>query len=186
MVCLSEEGVEQVRVERLAKRLGVSKGSFYWHFDGRPALLDAVLDRWETVATTAIIEQVETLAGPPKDRLWTLMTITFRTSVEADRMEAALRAWAAADPPTRKTVRRVDRRRLRYVEGLLQEAGLAKPQARQRAHILYRTLVGEFVMRSSGEKPTSQRALRTLHTLLVSAPGSSGPEGRSDSRRTKD
>lgn len=165
--CLAEDGVDKVRVEALARELGVSKGSFYWHFRDRRSLLDAILEHWEQEATSDIIARVEALAGPSPDRLWALMKTTFRTPLEVDRFEASLRAWASRDPRAQGAVRKVDRRRIGYVEGLLKEAGIPRPTARHRAHLLYRALVGEFVMRSSGEKASTEAALRELHTLLV-------------------
>ncbi|MEL6184707.1 MAG: TetR/AcrR family transcriptional regulator [Myxococcota bacterium] len=168
---LAEGGVDKIRVEALARTLGVSKGSFYWHFRDRRSLLDSILARWEREATSNIIERVEALSGSPAERLKALMDITFRTPLEADRFEAALRAWAAGDERAQAAVRKVDRRRIGYVEGLLEEAGVPPAQAAHRAHLLYRTLVGEFVMRSSGEKASSARALGELRKLMLAGTG---------------
>lgn len=164
---LASEGVDRVRVEPLAKTLGVSKGSFYWHFEDRRALLDAVLEAWEEDATSAIIREMEALGGKAEDRLWALAKRTFGTPVEHDRHEAALRAWASNDEAAQIVTQRVDKRRITYVKELLEGADIPTKQARLRAQLLYRTLVGEFVMRSSGDRALGPSALRELHTLLL-------------------
>ena len=66
---LGAGGVEAVRVEPLAKDLGVTKGSFYWHFRDREALLDAVLEAWEARETDHYIKTAETDGGQPGERL---------------------------------------------------------------------------------------------------------------------
>lgn len=167
--CLAEEGIDSVRVEPLAKALGVSKGSFYWHFKDRRSLIEAMLEVWEEEATLAIIAEVEALSGRPEDRLRSLMLRTLRAPLDADRFESALRGWASQDEVAQKTLRRVDRRRLGYVTELLEEAGVSRASAQRRAHILYRTLVGEFMMRSTGEKGLSRAAIDELHNLLLPA-----------------
>src|SRR5258708_33968522 len=92
---LAEHGVDAVRIEPLAQRLGITKGSFYWHFRDRPALLAALLEEWEKEATLAIIDQVESRGGGAGARLLRLFLLT----LDADpRLERQLRAWAAGDP----------------------------------------------------------------------------------------
>jgi AcrR family transcriptional regulator len=71
---LAEHGAEAVRIERLADTLRVTKGSFYWHFKDRGALLEALLEAWQARATNAIIDQVEARGGDARTRLETLFT----------------------------------------------------------------------------------------------------------------
>ena len=75
MLVLSKKGIESVRVEPLAKMLGVTKGSFYWHFNDRRALLDAMLQSWRQRATLAIIERMERGKPDPADRLRALIAL---------------------------------------------------------------------------------------------------------------
>lgn len=166
---LGDGGVDAIKVELLAKDLGVSKGSFYWHFADRPALLQSVLERWQQTATEQIIAALESEAAPPRRRLRKLMDQVFHTPGEVDRFEAGVRAWAGTDPDVSAVVRDVDRRRVEYVEGLLLAAGIPGPEAKRRADLLYRTLVGEFVMRAHGAKGLSKRAVDSLHALLLSS-----------------
>ena len=160
-------GADAVRVEPLAKHLGVSKGSFYWHFSDRAALLDAVVDTWEQRGTLAIIEAVERGSDAPAERLWTLFEHTFGTDADVDAFETAIRAWATQNPHARKVTKRVDRRRLSFVGDLLHVAGIPRAEAKRRADLLYCTLIGEFFQRSYGKPKLERAALKSLHRLLL-------------------
>ena len=164
---LGADGIDQVRVEVLAKDLGVSKGSFYWHFEDRAALLAALLAAWELEATRSIIDEVEAAPASPRERLWALMRRVFLTPPGVDLFETAVRAWAARDEAARGVVGRVDRQRVRYVKGLLGQLGLSAAESRRRAELMYRALIGEFVLRSYGTRPISGASLRALHETLV-------------------
>ena len=156
-----------MRVERLAKSLGVSKGSFYWHFDDRAALLAAVVNAWEQRSTLTVIEDVERDAAEPGAKLWALFEQVFGTPTSLDAFEAAVRSWAGHDEAVKKVVRRVDKRRLRFVAELLVEAGLPKQESMRRSELLYCTLIGEFVRRTYGGSKLDRAALRSLHDMLL-------------------
>lgn len=163
---LATHGIDHVRVEPLATQLGVSKGSFYWHFANRDALLAAVLDFWQSQGTEAIIAAVD--AAPPgsKERLHTLIRQTFGQP-QHDGIELGIRAWATRDGDVRATVEKVDERRLDYVAALLSEFGLNSTTARTRAALMYRTLIGEFTLRSHGHPPLDDTALSALTVSMV-------------------
>ncbi len=165
LALLARRGVAAVRVEPLAVVLGVTKGSFYWHFSDRRALLDAVLAEWERRATAAVIGHVESAAGRPAERLARLFTLIAR-SRKAPAVEQAVRAWGAVDPRARRVLARVDTRRVAYVRGLLQGQGLPPALARRRAQLLYRTVIGEFTWVSHGGAPAGPGPWRELVRLL--------------------
>lgn len=156
-VALADGGVDALRVEPLAERLGVTKGSFYHHFANRRALHVAMLDAWERRGTTEIIDDVDAVGSTPADRLRHLAHRTMRPEPTNDAIENAIRAWAATDDVAAAAIRRVDERRLTYTAALLRAVGMSPAQARRRARLLYRVLIGEFVWRSSGG-PTATRA----------------------------
>jgi AcrR family transcriptional regulator len=167
---LCETGWQDVRISTLCSRLGVTKGSFYWHFEDHEALLLAVLAAWEEAGTDQIIVTVEATALPPAERLRVLLHTVFAESTRNDRIEAAIRAWAAADPRAAATVARVDERRLGYVRDLLQAIGHRRAVATHRSALLYRTLIGEFAWRSHGGPALGRKALeQLLHMLLAPA-----------------
>jgi len=166
MKVLVRKGVTAVAVEPLARSLGVTKGSFYWHFKDRAALLTELLKHWETVATQQVMDAVEAQGGRAADRLETLM---FRTSQhpEAPGLEAAIRAWGASDTRVRKVLERVDARREEYVTDLLVEHGLRPVQARRRSRILYLALIGEFAWVSHGGTPSGAAPFEELVALTL-------------------
>ena len=149
---LMAAGVESIRVEPLAKALGVTKGSFYWHFADRPALLAAMLTAWEERATDAVIREVDNASGAPLERL----TRLFRLTASADgRLERAIRHWAAQDDAARAAQSRVDERRIAYVAALFEALGFSAEDARTRAQLAYLSLIGHYAMKAGPDKSTA-------------------------------
>lgn len=147
LAMLAAGGIDAVRVERLANALKVTKGSFYWHFRDRPALLDAMLDAWQAQATGDIIDRVEALGGDASARLAALLSIVFRSD---GRLEMAVRDWASRDAAAREAQAIVDQRRLAYVEKLFLEHGFDAREAGARARFAYQALIGQFSLGSQG------------------------------------
>ncbi|MDH3596293.1 MAG: TetR/AcrR family transcriptional regulator [Rhodospirillales bacterium] len=140
---LAAQGVDAVRVEVLAKALGVTKGSFYWHFKNRNALLEAVLDAWKARATNDVIAQVEERNGDARARLRSLFTIVLESDGRLDR---EIRAWAAKDSAALAAIEHIDRRRLAYLESLFLGLDFTPIEAAARARLVYHALIGQFTM----------------------------------------
>ncbi|MFE5310609.1 TetR/AcrR family transcriptional regulator [Isoptericola sp. NPDC056605] len=163
---LAADGVDAVRVEPLARELGVSKGSFYWHFADRAGLLDAVLDHWRAAGTAGVITRVEETSDDPADRLRELVRLAFEHAgggpggILDGRFDGAVRAWAARDPRARDAVHAVDEARTAYLERLL--TGADAPDAPRRAAVLYRALLGEYALRNAGAGALDRRAVDEL------------------------
>src|SRR6266540_1558138 len=87
---LAAGGPDGVRIEALARALGVTKGGFYWHFDGRRALLDEMLDTWERVSVDEVIERVESEGGDARARLRRLFALALSRG-ELLRIDLAVR-----------------------------------------------------------------------------------------------
>lgn len=136
---LAEEGVDGVRIEVLAKRLGVTKGSFYWHFKDRQGFLRAMLDDWRRRATLDIINRIESGEEPPQERLRTLLHLPFRggRSKRGADVELSIRLWGRTDMVARDTLAEIDKLRLRYISKLFAEAGFAVKEAESRAVLAY-------------------------------------------------
>lgn len=164
---LAEGGIGAIRVEPLAERLGVTKGSFYHHFANRRALHLAMLGAWEQRGTTEIIEDVDAAATTPTERLRRLAHRTMRSDPSGDAIENAIRAWAASDEVAAAATSRVDERRLAYTAGLLRATGMSAALARRRARVLYRVLIGEFVWRSSGGPRVTRTEIDDTVDLLL-------------------
>ncbi len=144
-----------MRVEPIAARLGVSKGSFYWHFRDRAELLSEILADWEGRATAAVIALVDASSDAPDARLVELLRVTTRAP-EAPDVELAIRAWGARDQAVRARLARIDERRERYVQGLIEAVGIPPRAAEHRARALYLALIGEYARVAHGGVPTSQ------------------------------
>jgi AcrR family transcriptional regulator len=134
---LAKDGFTALKADPLAKTMGVSRGSFYWHFADLGTFHDAVLKRWREIAAERIIADVE--ADGAGDPLASLLRTTFGAKLDLER---AVRNWAAFDPAAHVAVRAIDRRRLDYIEGLLEKRALKAPRVQARAQILYWTFLG--------------------------------------------
>ena len=160
------EGIDGVRVEALARDLGATKGSFYWHFDGRDALRAAMLESWEAQGTDAVIASVDAVGGDAADRFRALMRTVFAGTAYAP-VEAGIRTWARRDAAVRAVLDRVDGRRIAYVAALLRESGVPGDVALARAEALVRTLVGEYAVAVAGGEPLSAAALAEMADLAL-------------------
>jgi AcrR family transcriptional regulator len=135
---LGEQGIDGVRVEVLAKKLGVTKGSFYWHFENRDALLAAMLDDWRRRATLTIIDRIEAQDQTALTRLRMLMQVPFQIKADGGaQVELSIRLWARRDKAARSALQEVDELRLRYIARLLRQIGLPEDKADARAILAY-------------------------------------------------
>ena len=127
-----------VAVDRLTKRVGATRGSFYWHFKDRDDLIDAALQHWERENTTELIPVAEAIRDPA-ERLRHL----FRDVYErlADRIEIAL-ASGAADPRVGAATARVTGARLDFLRRIFTELGLPEDEAADRAWLAYAFYLG--------------------------------------------
>jgi AcrR family transcriptional regulator len=135
---LARSGFTALKAEPLAKAMGVSRGSFYWHFADIGAFHAAILKHWREVAAEQIIANLEA-ASDHDNPLSLLLRQAFGGKLA---LENAVRSWATHDPLARSAVQAIDRRRLSYVEHLLRASGLCPGLARARAQILYWAFLG--------------------------------------------
>ncbi len=131
---IAEAGLGALRVEALAARLGVTKGSFYWHFKGRSELLAAALGRWEQRATTEAISGLSAVTDA-RQRLYLMLDAVSRAP-RSRSLYAAL-AEAAGDPIVRRVLNRVASARIEYLEVCYRELGLPQPRAKAKAVFAY-------------------------------------------------
>jgi AcrR family transcriptional regulator len=136
---IAEQGVGALAVEALARRLGVTKGSFYWHFRTREALLQAALERWEQYGEREIISQIEQIADP-RERLPELCRRVAH-ELQPHRVYAAL-LKALDHPLVVPVMARVSSRRTEFLETAYRQAGLGASDALNRARLTYAAYVG--------------------------------------------
>jgi AcrR family transcriptional regulator len=135
---LAESGFTALKAEPLARAMGVSRGSFYWHFADIGAYHAAILRHWREVAAEQIIANLE--ASSKDDN--PLLILLRRSFSSKPALENAVRTWATIDPVARSAVQATDRRRLSYVEILFERSGIAPEVARSRAQIFYWAFLG--------------------------------------------
>jgi AcrR family transcriptional regulator len=161
LAALAEGGVSAVAIEPLAKRLGATKGSAYWHFTNREALLAATLERWEQESTEAIIAWLESKVEPA-ERLHALADAAMQRDNDL-RIELALQA-AADLPAVSALLHRVAARRLDYMTSMYEGVGFDAEAARRRAVLTYFIYLGRAQMRRSSPAllPTTDEGNREL------------------------
>lgn len=164
-------GIDGVSVEGLARQLRVTKGSFYWHFADRTALIVAALELWERLGTVEVIDHLRTLPDPAH-RLRELFKLSFQDDVDGP-IDAALIA-RIDDPTVGPVVRRVTRLRIDFLEEAYRDLGLSPSKAATRARITYCTYVGHCQVRRAVPQdpvlgsPTSGYLRQLLGTLVES------------------
>jgi AcrR family transcriptional regulator len=145
LAVLARDGVDAVRVEPLAKQLGVTKGSFYWHFKDRAALLDAVLATWKQRATLAVIERIQRARSQPHEQLRALIALPRRGSRARNGadIESAIRFWGRRDPKAAAAVRDIDRQRLDHICSLVEASARGSADSAARAMLIYAFILAE-------------------------------------------
>ncbi len=141
LAAVAEGGISAIAVEPLAVRLGATKGSFYWHFSNREALVDAALALWESRGTEEVIAAMEAEADP-QTRLRRLFAYTVEA---AGRSPVEARLLANADhPKVAPVLRRVTVRRVEYVMQLYRTLGFPPAEARRRALLAFTAYLGHL------------------------------------------
>jgi AcrR family transcriptional regulator len=166
---LSEGGLEGLSVNCLADRLCVTKGSFYWHFRDREALLDAVVDTWKRRTTSEIESFIRSGVGTPVGRLRRLVRIAISPQLEVPGgpLEMTLRDWAREDARIAAIVRDVDERRLEFLEKLYRETGCSDAAARSYAVLHMSYVVGSRILLSQRSSNNYAESWRIAERVLI-------------------
>ncbi len=159
---LVDQGIDHVRVDVLAKQLGVTRGSFYWHFRDRDALLRSVLQSWHEGTTQQLTARLRGAHTDPRQQLRDVLSLPLRgrAAVRGARIELAIRAWARRDAVARVAVDEADASRMAYIAQVFSSLGFAPAEARSRAFLAYAFVVGESLMPNQGG--AAQRQDRNL------------------------
>jgi len=157
---LAKGGIDQVRVEWLARDLGVTKGSFYWHFKDRDQFLEALLDYWAEQSTQTVIRNRSYPDDPPA-RIRAVAEDIVRRDLAG--MDPHIRSWTQYDPRRAKVVASVDKLRFGFLRDLFVAAGYPADEAALRAQCLYRYALGEqFIL----ARESKAQRLRRMHTQI--------------------
>ena len=166
---MAEDNIEALRVDTLAERLGVTKGSFYWHFKGREDLLFSVLEAWRLQMTSQIRSLIADTSGTPWERIERLLRIAIsaRPDVPGGPFEVTLRDWARRDAKVALIVREVDNARFDFARQLYRDAGLSEADASDYAELHMAFVIGSRMTLAAEDREEVQRKRRIAVALLL-------------------
>jgi AcrR family transcriptional regulator len=163
---LATGGPDAVRIEALAKNLGVTKGGFYGFFSDRDALLEAMLDSWERESTADVIDRVQREGGDPKTKIQRAGALTFSN----DRLlpiDLAVRDWARRDPAVAARLARVDNQRMAFLRDVIGTFCSDPDEVEARSLMAFCVAIGEhFLAAGHGDRTRAQVVARAADLLL--------------------
>lgn len=150
LVLIAEQGIRAVAVESLARRMGVTKGSFYWHFPNRDALLERSLLRWEKHDAANLQVSLGAISDP-RERLRSFFRRTGREKLTHDVYSSL--CMASDHPKVEPLLERVAERRMKHIESAFGEIGFEPAEASHRARLTYSTYLGFLQLQRQHQTP---------------------------------
>jgi AcrR family transcriptional regulator len=169
---LADGGPAAVRVEVLAKKLGVTKGGFYGYFADRDALLAAMLDAWERESVDEVIDRVEREGGDPRTKIARAGVLTF----SGDRLlpiDLAIRDWARRDQAVAERLRRVDHRRMSLLREMIGTFCPDAGEVEARSLLAFCVAIGRHFLAADHSDGTRDEVLARAVDLLLGRPDAS-------------
>ena len=171
LVLIAEKGIRALAVESLAKRMGVTKGSFYWHFLNRDALLEQSLLRWEKHDKTNLQASLGAIADP-RERLKSFFRRTSREKLTHDVYSAL--CTAADHEKVEPLLERVAERRMQHIAAAFGEIGFDVTEASHRARLTYSTYLGFLQLQRQHQAPnlsSEEFEAYMTHVIATLIPG---------------
>ncbi len=162
---LAEEGIGAVKVDRLAAKLGITRGSFYHHFNDREELLREMLDYWAKQRTYSIRDEIAALDLDPTTAL--LALIKAIRSKKAASFDAPFRAWALHDPLALEVIRHVDEERLGFICHWFESLGFEDLEAENRARLFLYYEMSEPTMFADQSPEIEEQLVVKRHRFLT-------------------
>jgi AcrR family transcriptional regulator len=162
---VARKGGAKLRVRDLVQNLGVSTGSFYWHFRSRDNFVANLVDYWGREFTSRVAEHMANVEGDARKRLLVLME--YLLEHDSAHYDVAVRAWAAQEPAVARQVRRVDRLRFRVVRSLFEEMGFSGRELEMRTStfVVFHSMERGYLVQAS--KKERRRHLRARHAFFT-------------------
>ncbi|RMW98596.1 TetR/AcrR family transcriptional regulator [Allofranklinella schreckenbergeri] len=183
MELLVQKSIDAVNVDALSKQLGITRGSFYWHFTDREDLLARLLESWRDASTHQVIVRFERQGASPKELIAELLTLPFRgeTAKRAASIELAIRAWARRDELAYQAVTAVDAHRLSYIAQCFVALQFGLHEAQARAFMLYSYIQAESNVGTHLPESVRLERREAIERLLLSPQRPVAPEAGSAS-----
>ncbi|MEV5647984.1 TetR/AcrR family transcriptional regulator [Nocardia sp. NPDC052254] len=161
---LAREGVTAIRIPRLCQDLGVTKGSFYWHFDDLEQLMAAMADRWGEMQAEAVRALADLDSIPVEARIEKMAAML--VDPRHWMVEASVREWSRTDATVADAVRALDQRVFRTVQTIMLDLGFDPVQARQRAGAMVYLGIGLIHGRDNLPTPTPEEVQGVVDLLI--------------------
>ena len=146
---LTENGVEAVKVMPLAKKLGLTRTGFYWHFENRAALLEAMIQRWEDKNAGNLVAKTEAYAESICEAMFNLFDCWIDNTLFDARLDLAIRNWARNDPKLQARLNQADATRSAAIAAMFKRFGYSDAQALARSMTVIYTQIGYISMQVS-------------------------------------
>lgn len=166
---LCKGGANAIKVEVIAREIGATKGSFYWHFKDLPALQEAMLDLWQDVGTGEVIDMAEEIKNP-KEALLAIVRFSLappEVELGGTVAEIAIRDWGRWNEMAKARIIHVDKSRIDYLFELFRKIGFDAATAKQKANILYASYVGATHLRATGNEIKDGLLIAFANSLLT-------------------
>ncbi|MEO3997823.1 TetR/AcrR family transcriptional regulator [Mesorhizobium sp. CAU 1732] len=166
---IARNNLDDIRVEELARELGVTKGSFYWHFRNRHQLVERVLEYWMDRATIQVTRWARAEAATGAERLKRLLSLPAATPPDKHgaEIELAIRSWARRETLAADTVRKVDAVRREFFLELMTDLGFSGDEAARRATIAQSFMLGEALLTIGRSKAERVAAVDACASMLA-------------------
>lgn len=165
---LSDKGPEYLSLRSLTSILGVTTGSFYWHFKNRREFLLRLVEYWGESSTSVLADKVKVLDGSPEERLYTLMLYIFDNN--STRYDATMRAWALREPELAIPVAKVEKFRLEFIRKLFYEMGFKGQELLTRAHLCLAYMSSHRIILDGVSQRQRREQLKLVLKLLTQSP----------------
>jgi AcrR family transcriptional regulator len=162
---VAKEGGAKLRIDKLVEGLGVTKGSFYWHFKDREDFVQSLVAFWAEYTTTRVIEVMSQAQGDAQERLLKLMEVIFTQGL--DKYELPMRAWAVEEPQVAGVVQEMEARRLAYIRSFFAEMGFQGQDLEMRTRLFVGYACGEHVFFSRESQEDQQKTIKAVHAFLT-------------------
>lgn len=168
MKVLSQDGGANLNIDHMCHKLGVTKGSFYAHFENRADFIEKLVAHWAENYTQSVVDAINELENATAEhRLLALMRFLHRN--QSARYDIVIRAWAAQEPSVAKAIRKVDDQRFRYIRRIFYQMGFREPELSLRTQIfvVFNSTVDSFQLPSPRLKVDEQ--IRLMHAFFTRA-----------------